>query len=316
MPDVKDFKLNIYSPKHLAFRLKFPIKDMERIVYNKNSKVETYTIKQWKKDGRLKKRSVNNPSNDYKRLLRIINKSLFNNIIFPPGVCGGIKGKTLRDMVDVHCGKESVYVIDLQDFYPNISSIRITGLLKKMGCSQEIAEFLTSLVTFEDKLPQGFPTSTMLANLIAFKMDIEQLAISEKSDLLRTRWIDDIVFSGRIKDLEKATHKIDTSVKYNNFIFNRNKTNFSRRNDSPIATGLGLDKHKPYVPAGIIEKLEDVLQFTKEYGADKAKECFEEYSVKKDFRASLAGQIRFISEYNPLDGVELKALFNSISWQE
>ena len=96
-----------------------------------------------------------------------------------------------------------------------------------MNCSPEIAKFLTELMTYNNSLPQGFSTSPMLANIVCYKLDMEQLTICDSYCINRTRWIDDIVFSGRRKDLEKAAPKLITAVAKNGFVINKRKSSFS-----------------------------------------------------------------------------------------
>ena len=132
-------------------------------------------------------------------------------------------------MVKVHCAKEATFKIDLKDFFPNIKSYRIYSLFLRFSCSKEIAKLLAEIVTFNGLLPQGFPTSPMIANLVANKLDIEQLSTCEKYSITRTRWIDDIVFSGRIKSLELTIPKLIYAISINHFNLNMDKEKFYRR---------------------------------------------------------------------------------------
>lgn len=229
-------------------------------------------------------------------------------------MCGGVVGKSLIDMVQVHCGKEAVYTIDLKDFYPSISSRRIFIFFLNSKCSPEIADILTKLVTYDDQLPQGFPTSTMLANLVAYKMDIEQLSICKKFSIIRTRWIDDIVFSGRIKILELAAPKCDCAVKHNGFKLNESKRNFSIRRNTPKVVGLSVNKHKPYIPEGVVGKIKEILITAKIHGPQVAQSINEVDIGKKDFKAHILGKINYIANYNRSDGIELEQLFKEINW--
>ncbi len=307
-------ELNIYSSDHLALRTKFPIKQIIKITECKSSKVKTFSLKKETSDGRIKERIIYNPFFDYKKVLRNVNKYLLNSAFLPPGVCGGVAGKTLKDMVQIHCGKEAIYTIDLKDFYPNISSCRIFKFFLNSNCSYEISKILTNLVTYNNQLPQGFPTSTMLANIVAFKLDLEHLAICKKFNLARTRWIDDIVFSGRLKDLEASVPKINCAAKYNGFELNKDKQIFYRRKNEPKIVGLLVNKHKPHIPKGIIEKVKEILIIAKLYGTQVAQTINEVAVGKKDFKASLVGKINNIAIYNPADAIELESLFNTINW--
>jgi hypothetical protein len=235
---------------------------------------------------------------------------------FPQSVCGGIIDKNLFHMVSSHCGQEAIYQVDLKDFFPKISSDRIYSFFLSSNCSSQIAEILTELVSFENKLPQGFPTSPIIANLIAWKMDFDHENICSGHKLIRTRWIDDILISGRIKDLDPEIHKIEKSIIKNGFAINSKKKKYIRRADRKkemIAVGLDIRKHKPDVPKNIFNKIESMLIIFKEEGATKLIELFEEEFIGKDIRQSLAGKIRFIAQYNQQKGLYLMDLFEQAS---
>lgn len=289
-------------------RLNYPLSHILKIKENKSIKVRKFIIP--KSSNPQKFREIVSPANDYKILLRHINKFLLQKAKLPRGVCGGIVNKKLIDMVKPHCGREAVYVVDLKDFYPTITKNRILKMFLNSSCSREIADLLSELVTFENRLPQGFPTSTMISNIVTFKLDIDHLNISQKYNLNRTRWIDDIVFSGGFKDIERARYYIDKSIAKNGFIVNVDKQKLRKRNQDPIAVGLSLNKHKPYVPNKIIEHLEFIINFGIEFGQKKASEVFRDEYRGKDLNKSLEGKINYIEEFNPIEAKRLSDALN------
>lgn len=302
--------LNLYKPEYLAYRLNFPLDSILKISINQTHKVSRFSIP--KRSDPSQHREIVAPSRDYKILLKRINKNLLQTAKLPQGICGGIINKKLFDMVKPHCGKESVYVVDLKDFYPSITKGRILKMFLSSGCNSEIATLLAELVTFENKLPQGFPTSTMLSNIIAIKLDFDHLNICRKFDLKRTRWIDDIVFSGRIKNLQKARYFIDKSINKNGFTLNIEKRKFERRNQLPLAVGLTLNKRNPYVPNKIVEHIECIINFAFENGVSATSEIFSEEFRGNNLLKSLEGKIHFIEEFNPEDSVRLKKLLDNV----
>jgi hypothetical protein len=157
-------KLNLNSHNHLALRLGYPIDTIEYFKKNKNSNVKELILNQIK-NGKLKERVVYNPSPQYKKLLRAINSKLLRRSVLPEGVLGGVIGKCIDDLVKVHCNQEAVLSMDLKKFFPSIKSGRVVKFFRSAGCSPDISGILTDLVTLKDSLPQGFPTSPMLANL-------------------------------------------------------------------------------------------------------------------------------------------------------
>ncbi len=297
---------NLYKLEHVQQRLQFPLDSIFKILKSKSDKVNEFVITTFKENGTSKNRTIYSPDREYKALLRRINKKLLNRISLSEGVCGAVIGKSLIDMVDIHCNRESVYQIDLQDFFPNITYRTIVNIFLRLNISKEVANLLTELVTFENKLPQGFPTSPMVANLVAMKLDYEQLQICKKFHISRTRWIDDIAFSGRIKDLNLAIPKIQTSINKNYFILNKKKEKYSRRKDNPEIVGLSITKHKPYIPLRIVNKIEEFIAVVNQSGYSKLKELYSDDFKKNDTKTTLLGKIRYIERFDINTAIKLK----------
>jgi hypothetical protein len=154
----------------------------------------------------------------------------------------------------------------------------------------------------------------MISNIAAYKMDVDHGNICQNFKLTRTRWIDDIVFSGRMKDLQKAKYYIDKSIQKNGFIINTRKMKLRRRDQIPQAVGLNLNKHNPYVPQKIIDHIKFVIIFTSKYGTAITSEVFSEEFKGKDLQKSLVGKIKFVSEFNLADAKYLNDLMRSVNW--
>lgn len=303
--------LNIYKLEHLLQRFEFPLDPINNILKDKDNKVNKFIISMSKENGTQKERTIYNPHKSYKALLRKINKKILNKTNLPEGVCGAVINKSLFDMVNIHCSKEAIYQVDLENFFPNISDRTILNVFLKMNTSKEVAKLLTELVTFDGRLPQGFPTSPMVANLVAIKLDFEQLQICKKFNISRTRWIDDIVFSGRIKDLNLAIPKLQTSIKKNHFKFNGKKEKYTRRKGNPEVVGLSLKKHRPYIPLRIINRIEEFIAVLNQNGFKKLRELYPEDFKKTDIENTLKNKIRYIERFDKKAATQLKEKLES-----
>lgn len=308
-------KININSKKHIVQRIGYPYEAFEYFRNNKEVNVNKLILKQLK-NGKIKERVVYNPSNEYKKLLRAINRELLQRTKLPEGILGGVIGKSIIDMAKVHSGREAVLLMDCKNFFPSITSGRVVNLFRNANCSPEIAGLLTDLVTLNDSLPQGFPTSPMLANLIAFGLDIQHIEQGRKYNLNRIRWLDDIVFSGRAKDLTISIKPLLGAIKPHGFQLNNKKTEYKVRNNRPIVCGLDVSRKVPHVPVVVIDKVREILYDCKHSGITAVQTAYESDSFgrKKDLKSSLNGRIQNIERYNAVEGKELKDIFNSISW--
>jgi len=271
-------------------------------------------LKQIKRNGSIKLRTVYDPSRQYKALLRKINKLLLQPVTLPEGVLGGLIGKSIYDMAKVHCHQEAVLSIDLKDFFPSIKSGRVVGFFRSAGCSPEVAGLLTDLVTLNGCVPQGFPTSPMLANMIAYGLDVQHIEIAKRANLQRTRWIDDIVFSGRIEDLESRCVSLLGAIRPHGFRLNYKKTKYVVRSSGPTVTGLEVRRRSPRVSIAVIDTIRDRLLECQHSGIEVVQMAFENETQgrRKDLSASLYGRINYVRRYNRKEGDELLELYHSV----
>lgn len=299
-------ELNLFKFSHLALRLSYPEDRLKQIHLHRASKINSFLKKTIKKTGKVKEREIYAPIGEYKFLLKRINNRILNRVELPKGVCGAIIGKDLFDMISIHCGREAILKIDIENFFSNVLDRRVYPLLLRMKCSPEIAKFLTELMTYDKRLPQGFSTSPMISNIVSYKLDLEHLKICEPYNIERTRWLDDIVFSGRRTDLEIVAPKIITSVKKNGFRINNDKSRFSGRQNKMEIVGLLANKHKPYVSEKVIERVLSYIHIAIDAGYEKLSIAYPEEFQKQDIKNSLLGKVRHIQRFNKNQIYELE----------
>jgi RNA-directed DNA polymerase len=143
-----------------------------------------------------KLRVIDNPSEELKVIQRLVNERLLRPLNLPEYICGGVKGKSVLDNVALHKNGKVLIKIDIKRFFPSISNIHIFSVWRKLlGCSARISALLTQLTTFERHLPQGAPTSTMLANLVLHACDGKIRTECKHRGIEYSTWIDDMAFS-------------------------------------------------------------------------------------------------------------------------
>jgi RNA-directed DNA polymerase len=86
--------------------------------------------------------------------------------------------------------------IDLKNFFGVISRRRVRGMLESRDLEEEVAEAICVICTTRDQLPQGAPTSPILSNMIAYRLDRDLMNFSKTHRLRYTRYADDISLSG------------------------------------------------------------------------------------------------------------------------
>ncbi len=116
---------------------------------------------------------------------------------------GAVKFRSILDNSAIHLGAQLLVTVDVRKCFPSVSNKQIYRVWKDvLGCSARVAALLTRLTTFERRLPQGAPTSPLLANLFIWSIDGPIRTECARLDLGYTTWIDDLAFSGvRARDI-------------------------------------------------------------------------------------------------------------------
>ncbi|WP_289287916.1 reverse transcriptase family protein [uncultured Duncaniella sp.] len=124
--------------------------------------------------GNIKKRTINSSKDDLKSIQSRIYNFLRSNISLPKYFYGGVKGKNNILNARYHQGNKYIFTTDLKFFFPSISNKRVYTTLVKLDFSPNIARIITKLITRNGQVPQGIPTSTLIANLV-FRPTGEQI---------------------------------------------------------------------------------------------------------------------------------------------
>jgi len=195
-------KLNLYSIGRLERLLGFGRADLRRVAANAGRYYSPFTKKEkprpfQKKFKPRKPRQIDNP----RGILKVIQKNIYARILkripLPENLMGGVKGHTIAENARVHLGRKVLAKIDIKSFFPSITSLHVYGIWRvHLNCSPEIASILTKLTTFERHLPQGAPTSTLIANLVILCLDQPIRAESVSIAAKYSGWVDDLAFSG------------------------------------------------------------------------------------------------------------------------
>ena len=102
----------------------------------------------------------------------------------------------MLDNAVLHRNLRVLLKIDIKRFFPSITNKHVYAVWRELlNCSPEISSLLTKLTTFERHLPQGAPSSTMLANLALYSCDGAIREECCRRNIQYSSWIDDLAFS-------------------------------------------------------------------------------------------------------------------------
>jgi RNA-directed DNA polymerase len=164
--------------------------------------------------------------------------------------------------------------MDIKDFFPSITRKMIYNIFRKYNkFSYEYAYILSHLVTYEDALPQGAPTSPFLANICAKGIDykinklIEVINTRQKMNIAYTRYADDITISFDKKFNYDYIVNVVTQIIFDEgFYPNLQKTNIIKHHHCQMVTGIVVNNDVPTIEKKQREKIKFILNIWEKYG--------------------------------------------------
>jgi retron-type reverse transcriptase len=206
---------------------------------------------------------------------------------------------SLRHNVLPHLGKKQVLKLDIENFFPGIIFPQVQQLAFAKTCLPYAATTLLShLCCYRDRLPQGAPTSPMLANLVMRPFDDYIGDWCQQQEIAYTRYGDDMTFSGDF-DARRVKNKVAGFLGEMGMVLNEGKTRLMRRGQQQIVTGIIVNESTPRAPREMRRALRQALYYYGKYGASAVPEGFDE----QQWLQSLHGKITFILQIHPEDAV-------------
>jgi len=255
-----------------------------RLSQNHNKCYKSYYIE--KKSGAM--RIIDAPNRELKAVQGWILRNILENQQISERAHGFIKGRGIKTNAKFHLNKHYIICLDIKDFFPSITEVRIYSIFNNIYDNQETVDVLSRLCTYKKRLPQGAVTSPMLSNIVFKKTDDEITQICNKIRVEYTRYADDLTFSAndtiRFKRLQPEIEEIIT--KYG-FELNKKKTRFFSGRGRMLITGLLLNSGQLTIGRDRKRKIRAALY---------------NYIVKKDESVNinkLAGMLAFIRDIEP-----------------
>jgi hypothetical protein len=155
------------------------------------------TFPQKNKKNPSKVRMITAPEKELKAIQARI-AGLLTKIPLNASVHGGVRGKSPRTNAEPHLGQRFVVNVDVRDFFPSIRHTAVYRMLRRdFGWGSDVARLVTRLTTLKGTVPQGAPTSTVIANLF-LSQPVDGIVSSHAQRLgaASSRFVDDLTFSG------------------------------------------------------------------------------------------------------------------------
>jgi RNA-directed DNA polymerase len=222
------------------------------------------------------------PSTELKRYQRFLNFFIFDfmkvneNVVFSYR-----KGVSSYDALYPH--KDSRYILstDIKSFFLHIDKEDIRSLILRnkknyLIKEEDIEQYLdrlVNLVSYNDILPIGAPTSPKISNAYLFEFDNKLEEYCKNNEIIYTRYSDDFIFSSDTKDrfntLLDEIKGLFISSNLTKFELNISKTKLQKKGSKVTLLGLVITPNGTItVDKKIKREVEVLLHF---YLSDKEK---------------------------------------------
>jgi RNA-directed DNA polymerase len=254
----------IKTSKHLAYELKVEFSEMDHIIknidnfyYQKESIKKNDNGEPKVKNGVIQKRVLNPSIKRLKVIQKRLQKNVLQKLTIPDYAFGAIKGKDNISNAKRHQGKKYIFTTDLTNFFPSVNHNQVFEMFISFDFSPTVARLLTKLTTYKGKLPQGAPTSPIVANLVFVKTGKRLQEIATENNLTFTSFVDDLTFSSP-SDFKDKTQKILDAVVSDGFKISHKKTNYKTK--LPSVTGIIVKNNNLDLPKEFTDKMNDESQ--------------------------------------------------------
>lgn len=170
------------------------------IVHSANYLYRYYPIE--KRNGQT--RNIFHPSKRLKVLQRWVANRIFKKLPVHPVATAYIKGTSIRDNAVPHANSQFIQKLDFENFFESITGQDIRRLLTArqdvVALSQNDINVIVRIVSRNDRLTIGAPSSPTISNAILFDFDTAVSTACQKIGLSYSRYADDLTFSCAMPD--------------------------------------------------------------------------------------------------------------------
>lgn len=298
----------LFSTSHLMEYLGATEKEYHDIIRDTANHYHTSRIP--KKRGGF--RTINAPSLRLKKIQSAINGKILRFVKLHRCATGFREGKSIRDNALRHKNKYAVYSLDLEDFFHSIHQSRVHAAFVNLGFPQSVARAITAICCFEGRLPMGAPTSPMVSNIVASRLDRRLEGLAKAESVSYSRYADDLTFSFTSNSTMRIIPRIKEIITDEGFAINYLKEEIRYKNQRQMVTGLVVNK-TVNVRNDDYKRLRAVLFNSSRYGVNSEMKKWGVDNLPQ-FRAQLLGHIEFIAMINKEKGRRLRDGFNKLQW--
>ena len=248
-----------------------------------------------------------------------------------PAAHGFVIGRSVKSFTELHVNRPVVIAMDLRHFFLTIRPGQVVRLFQRLGYEPAVSRALAGLClnsTPEQELqamdcvetrklyrhphlPQGAPTSPILANLLAYHLDCRLEGAAMALGFCYSRYADDLAFSSHQnngRDVNALKKWVNTIVREEGFALNTVKTRVMSAARCQRLAGVVVNR-KQSLPKAEIKRMEAILFNCVRYGPTS-----QNREAHPDFRAWMEGKLAYIRHLAPHHFERLDRHYRQIQW--
>jgi len=267
---------------------------------------------------------------------QFINSELLQKVTPHPASFAFHSSGGIHKCAKEHCEARWLFHFDLKDFFYSVTEMTVYNIFKKLGYSNllsfELARLCTTtrlpkdfkrvlvhrvdstfLFNLKEKidyphlekkgiigvLPQGAPTSPMLANLAAFDLDKDLSEFASQYGFTYTRYADDITISASYispaLSIGNIQHHVIRTIRKHRFLENPDKTRIAGPGSRKKILGLLVDGPIPRLSKETYKRIDRLLHASQKYGLEETA-AHEKFESAYGFHNHLSGLVAFVKD--------------------
>lgn len=244
-----------------------------------------------KKNGKL--RQISEPT----VILKRVQRNILNNVLIERKISKYAtaykKGVSLLDNAKPHVDKKIILKLDIKDFFDNITFIKVyNSCFNKDLYPKKIGMLLTNLCMYNERLPQGAPTSSYISNVVMRSFDEIVGKYCDSKNISYTRYSDDLTFSGDF-NVNEIIKYIKEKLKENGFRINYKKIVVASKKTCQKVTGIIVNK-KINISKEYKDKIRQEMYYIEKYSIDEHFKKINKNITKEKYILNLIGRINYV----------------------
>lgn len=297
----------------LAHHLGIRNKTLWFLIWNKNKQYHVFRIHKRGKSSGF--RDIQNPKPRLKTVQRLILGKILECIPVGKHIGAYIPGRSCMSTATQHLKRSLIISMDIKDFFPSVKRYMVRKFFKGLGYNHLVSSLLADLVTYKNFVPQGAPTSGLVANLVAdvrFDRPIIESLRKLDPDWRYTRYSDDIDIShGKDQPHEKIKEVINLVQKHISaagFTVNYRKTKVEPRWKRQKVLGI-IVNDRPNIPRLEYDRLRCLIHNCMVHGFESQYKKAGQNSAEA-LKVHIQGKLSFLKQINTKKAARLQEEFD------